>query len=123
MTFRAAFIASFLLATLAPAGNVALANAVVHEKGKASWYRAHRGPTASGVRHDATDLSAAHPSLPFGSKVVVTNLRNGRSVVLKITDRGPFTRGRVIDVSEAAARKLGFHRAGTANVRVERAGR
>lgn len=123
MTIRAALIASFLLATLAPGGNAVLANTVVHERGKASWYRAHRGPTASGVRHDAKDLSAAHPSLPFGSRVVVTNLRNGRSVELKITDRGPFTHNRVIDVSEAAARELGFHRAGTANVRVERAGR
>lgn len=123
MTLRTTFTALFLLATLASAGGAALANAVIHEKGKASWYRAHRGPTASGVRHDVEDLSAAHPTLPFGSEVVVTNLRNGRSVVLKITDRGPFTRGRVIDVSEAAARELGFHRAGTANVRVESAGR
>lgn len=109
------------LAVLAPAA--ALAGAIVHERGKASWYRADGGLTASGVRHGSEDLSAAHPSLPFGSRVVVTNLRNGRSVVLPITDRGPFTGGRVIDVSEAAARQLGFHRAGIANVRVEQAGR
>ena len=125
MTVRAGLIVlvTLALASLSPAGNAVLAGTALHAKGKASWYRAHRGPTASGVRHDANDLSAAHPSLPFGSKVLVTNLRNGRSVVLPITDRGPFTGGRVIDVSEAAARELGFLRAGIANVRVERVGR
>lgn len=125
MTLRLGLVFCLALASawLMPAASDAVAGTVLSEKGKASWYRAHRGLTASGVRHDAGDLSAAHPSLPFGSKVVVTNLRNGRSVVLKITDRGPFTRGRVIDVSEAAARELGFLRAGIANVRVEQASR
>lgn len=125
MTLRFGLIFCVALASawLMPAANDAVAGTVVHEKGKASWYRAHRGPTASGIRHDVEDFSAAHPSLPFGSRVVVTNLRNGRSVTLAITDRGPFTQGRVIDVSEAAARELGFLRAGTANVRVEQASR
>ena len=64
-------------------------------------------------------LSAAHRTLPFGTRVRVTNLENGRSVVLRITDRGPFRRGRVIDVSKKAAQRLGFLREGTAEVRVE----
>lgn len=125
MTRFAGLLALVLLALAAsaPVGGGALAAGVFHERGKASWYRAHKGPTASGVRHGSADLSAAHPSLPFGSRVLVTNLRNGRSVVVSITDRGPFTGGRIIDVSEAAARELGFHRAGTANVRVEQAAR
>ncbi|MFY9626707.1 MAG: septal ring lytic transglycosylase RlpA family protein [Methylocystis sp.] len=76
-----------------------------------------RGRTASGGY--ATEFTAAHRTLPFGSKVRVTNLRNHRSVVVTITDRGPFTRGRVIDVSKKAAQALDFRSAGVARVRVE----
>jgi rare lipoprotein A len=65
-------------------------------------------------------LIAAHKTLPFGTRVRVVNLDNGRSAVLKIVDRGPFIRGRVIDVSPAAASALGFRQAGLAHVRVER---
>ncbi len=78
--------------------------------GMASWY----GPkfkgrrTASGERFNPSDYTAAHRSLPFGSKVRVTNRRNGRTVVVRINDRGPFVRGRVIDVSQAAAGELGL---------------
>ena len=65
-------------------------------------------------------LIAAHKTLPFGTKVKVINLANGRSAILKIVDRGPFIRGRVIDVSPAAASALGFRQAGLAHVRIER---
>ena len=92
-----------------------------HEQyGLASWY----GPgnqgreTASGQRFDEHQLTAAHRTLPFGSRVRVTNLRNGRSVVVKINDRGPWVYTRVIDLSEAAAERLGFRRHGLAPVRI-----
>jgi rare lipoprotein A len=84
--------------------------------GNAAFYTL-RGRTASGGY--ATEFTAAHRTLPFGSKVRVTNLRNHRSVVVTITDRGPFTRGRVIDVSKKAAQALDFRSAGVARVRVE----
>lgn len=91
------------------------------ETGTASYYDAayHGRATASGERYDAAALTAAHRSLPFGTRVRVTNLANGRSVVVTVTDRGPFKRGRIIDVSTRAARRLGFLREGTARVRVE----
>jgi rare lipoprotein A len=89
--------------------------------GTASFYHrsleGHR--TASGEPYDRRRLTAAHRTLPFGSRVRVTNLENGLSVVVLVNDRGPFRKGRVIDVSEEAARELGFYRAGTARVRVE----
>ena len=89
--------------------------------GIASFYdRSLQGRrTASGQPYDRHQLTAAHRSLPFGSRVRVTNLDNGRTLVLEVNDRGPFRKGRVIDVSERAARELGFYRAGTARVRVE----
>jgi len=74
--------------------------------------------TASGERFDPGQLTAAHRSLPFGSMVRVTNTSNGDSVVVRINDRGPFSRGRVIDVSQAAAREIGMHRSGTARVKL-----
>lgn len=78
--------------------------------GSASYYAAkfHGRRTASGERFDNTAMTAAHRTLPFGSKVRVTNPANGRSVVVRINDRGPFTRGRAIDVSHAAAKQLGL---------------
>ncbi|GGK08189.1 hypothetical protein GCM10009304_37880 [Pseudomonas matsuisoli] len=89
--------------------------------GKASWYgSAHHGKrTASGERFDQNALTAAHRNLPFGTLVRVTNLSNDRSVVLRINDRGPFTRSRIIDVSRKAAVALDMVRSGTAKVRVE----
>jgi rare lipoprotein A len=81
-----------------------------NESGIASYYQ---NPHYSG-------LIAAHKSLPLGVRVKVVNLDNGRSAVLKIVDRGPFIRGRIIDVSPAAASVLGFRQAGLAHVRVER---
>lgn len=91
------------------------------ETGKASYYaQAHHGKrTASGERFDQHALTAAHRTLPFGTRVRVTNLNNDRSVVLRINDRGPFVRGRIIDVSRAAAERLGMLRSGVVPVRVE----
>ena len=84
--------------------------------GKASYYEL-KGRTASGSH--VGSLTAAHRTLPFGSRVRVTNLRNNRSVILTVNDRGPFTGGRVIDVSGHAADILGFRAAGVARVKVE----
>ena len=81
------------------------------ERGTASWYGAdlHGRRTASGERFDMHELTAAHRSLPFGTRVLVRNPSNGRQVVVRINDRDPFKRGRVIDLSYAAARALGLH--------------
>ena len=91
------------------------------ELGRASYYAAiHAGRrAASGEIYDPSELTAAHRTLPFGTRVRVTNLVNDRSVVVRINDRGPFRRGRIIDVSRAAARKLDFIREGLTRVRVE----
>ncbi|WPO99238.1 septal ring lytic transglycosylase RlpA family protein [Pseudomonas sp. HR96] len=92
-----------------------------NETGAASFYAArHQGRrTASGERFDQNDLTAAHRRLPFDTRVQVTNLANGRSVVVRINDRGPHTRSRLIDVSRAAAEQLGMIGSGTAQVRVQ----
>ncbi len=74
--------------------------------------------TASGERFNPSQMTAAHRSLPFGSMVRVTTLSNGDSVIVRINDRGPFSHGRVIDVSHAAAREIGMHRSGTARVKL-----
>ena len=89
--------------------------------GLASFYgRAHRGKlTASGDRFDHRDFTAAHPSLAFGSLVRVTNLANGRTVTVRITDRGPKIKSRIIDVSLAAAQALGMQQQGVTRVRLE----
>lgn len=87
-------------------------------RGSASYYAAkfHGRRTASGAVFDNTAMTAAHRTLPFGTKVRVTNPANGRSVVVRINDRGPFTRGRMIDVSRAAAQELGLIAPGHATV-------
>ncbi|AJG15549.1 septal ring lytic transglycosylase RlpA family protein [Pseudomonas shirazica] len=89
--------------------------------GTASYYgsRHHGKRTASGEPFNQHGLTAAHRSLPFGTRVRVTNLANQRSVVVRINDRGPHTRGRLIDLSRAAAEKIGMIRSGTARVRVQ----
>lgn len=91
------------------------------ETGNASYYGSqHQGQrTASGERFEQNALTAAHRQLPFGTRVKVTNLSNDKSVVVRINDRGPHTRGRLIDVSRAAAEQLGMLRSGTARVRVQ----
>jgi rare lipoprotein A len=101
-------------AATAPAGDV--------QHGLASWYggRHHGGPTASGERFDKRAMTAAHRSFKMNTRVRVTNKRNGRSVIVRINDRGPFVRGRIIDVSEAAAVALGMKKAGVVPVKVER---
>jgi rare lipoprotein A len=89
--------------------------------GQASWYDYKDGSkTASGQKISAKALTAAHRTLPFGSKLRVTNIRTGRSVVVVVNDRGPFHGKRIIDVNRRAAQKLGLISAGVAQVRVER---
>lgn len=91
------------------------------ETGIASWYgpNFHGKQTANGETYNQNDMTAAHRTLPLPSAVRVTNLENGRSIVLRINDRGPFARGRIIDVSRRGAQLLGFERNGVAKVRVE----
>ena len=88
--------------------------------GVASWYQATRrqARTASGRLYRANALTAAHPFLPFGTKVRVTDLENDRSVIVRIDDRGPFVPGRVIDLSVAAAQRLGIRHSGVSRVRL-----
>ena len=86
--------------------------------GHASWYALPANVTANGEQMNPDELTAAHRSLPFGTKVLVENLSNGRSVIVRINDRGPFIGGRIIDLSEAAAASIGMIDAGTAKVRV-----
>ncbi|MGK7876167.1 MAG: septal ring lytic transglycosylase RlpA family protein [Xenococcaceae cyanobacterium] len=108
-----------------PTSQVAQGGVKRQIRGMASWY----GPgfngrrTASGERFNQNALTAAHRSLPFGTKVRVTNMNNGRSVIVRINDRGPHSRGRLIDLSAAAARVIGLIHSGVAPVRVEVLGR
>lgn len=90
-------------------------------KGMASWYgkRFHQRRTASGEHFDMNAMTAAHRTLPFGTKVEVTNLKTGKSVVVRINDRGPFSRHRVIDVSYGAAKSIGLVTAGVAPVELK----
>lgn len=92
------------------------------ERGKASFYANHhqRRKTASGERYSHAKLTAAHRSLPFGSQVKVTNLRNGKSTLVSINERGPFVKGRIIDLSQAAFKRLAPLSAGVISVRIER---
>jgi rare lipoprotein A len=92
------------------------------ERGRASWYgRRFQGRrTASGEPFDMRELTAAHKTLPFGTKVRVRSLRNGREVVVRINDRGPFTKGRVIDLSRAAIKALGLSARGVIQVELLR---
>ena len=89
--------------------------------GVASWYGAdfHGRATSSGEVYDMYQLTCAHQTLPLGTMVMVTNLENGRSLELKVNDRGPFVKERIIDVSYAAAQMLGIWEKGTASVKVE----
>jgi len=85
--------------------------------GGASWYSAG-SRTANGERMNASALAAAHRSLPFGTRVRVENLSNGKSVVVRINDRGPFIGGRVIDLTRGAAEQIGMVKSGVARVKV-----
>jgi rare lipoprotein A len=100
------------------------ASAVPEEKpetGEASWYgeEFQGNETANGETYDLNGLTAAHPTLPFGTTVRVTNLKNSKNILLRINDRGPYIGRRLIDVSKAAAKRLGFIYSGTTRVRVE----
>ena len=108
----------FLLVALACAGSPPTRTA---QPGKATWYggRFHGRKTASGERFDKNAMTAAHRTLAFGTMVRVTNLRNGKQVTVRINDRGPYGKGRVIDLSEAAAKKLDMIRAGVVPVSIE----
>ena len=94
------------------------------EVGVASWYGSEFAGsiTASGEPFRPGALTAAHPTLPLGTEAKVVNLRHGREVVVRINDRGPFIRGRVLDLSKAAADKLGFIRSGHVQVCMKRVG-
>lgn len=89
--------------------------------GLASWYGSewHGRRTASGEVYNMYDHTAAHRTLPFGTEVLVTNLSNGKRVVVKVNDRGPFKEGRIIDLSYAAAKKIGIIKSGIARVKLE----
>jgi len=91
------------------------------QKGKATWYgnEFHGRTTASGDKFDQNALTAAHKSYPFGTIVRVKNLNNGKTVKVRINDRGPFSHGRIIDLSRGAARKLDMIQAGVVPVRIE----
>ncbi|HCR98725.1 MULTISPECIES: septal ring lytic transglycosylase RlpA family protein [Halomonas] len=114
---RTSCLAVLLLAITA---NSAFANDIDGQEGVASYYsdRFQGALTASGEAFDQQALTAAHPSLPFGSKVLVTRPDTGQEVEVLINDRGPFVQGRIIDLSKRAARALGMLRRGTAPVMV-----
>jgi rare lipoprotein A len=92
-----------------------------YETGIASWYggRWHGRKTANGERYDQNSMTAAHKKLPFNTRVRVTNLRTGKSCIVRINNRGPYIRGRVIDLSVAAAKKIGSHSGGLSRVKLE----
>jgi|SRR5579863_2823213 len=108
-------------AAAAAAPAPAAAPVAAEETGLAAVYsdRLNHHKTASGKLYDRSQLTAAHKTLPFGTRVKVTNTRNGKSVVLTITDRGPREAGRILDISPAAAHELGFLRRGVGQVKLE----
>jgi peptidoglycan lytic transglycosylase len=112
---------TLLLASALVTSVIALPMAASAESGIASVYNYAGHPTADGERASPSAMNAAHRTLPFGTMVRVTNDRNGRSVVVRINDRGPFVRGRVIDLTPAAAAALGF--SGLAQVTLDVVGR
>ena len=113
--FGVAVVAAFFATGCVRSAKSSLAS----DEGIASWYgNQFRGKkTANGEVFNPDALTAAHRTLPFGTKVRVTNLRNGKSVVVRINDRGPFIRGRVIDLSLGAAKLVGLTRLGVAKVK------
>lgn len=111
----AALFLAGLMTAAATLSVVSPASSAEPSCGRASWY-ALTSRTASGERMDPSKLTAAHPRLRFGTRVEVINPRNGKSVVVRINDRGPFVKGRIIDVSKAAASHLGMIKSGVARV-------
>lgn len=102
-------------ATTPPAGDGSL-----YARGRASWYgpNFHGNLTANGERYDMYAMTAAHKTLPFGTRLRVVNVDNGRSAAVRVNDRGPYKKGRILDVSKAAAKELGMLGSGTARVRL-----
>lgn len=117
-SYRNAVILSGLLLFLTACGS---SKPAFTESGQGSYYadKFAGRPTASGVPYRPGRLTAAHNSLPFGTRIRVTNVRTGRSVKVVVNDRGPHVKGRIVDVSKRAARKLGLVRAGVAPVRLK----
>lgn len=109
-TLSGVFIAASILLAAVPS-----VQAKGEQCGDASWY-ALTSITANGERMDPSKMTAAHRDLPFDTKVQVTNKSNGRSIVVRINDRGPFIKGRIVDLSKAAAGELGFVRSGVTDV-------
>ncbi|PBC22075.1 septal ring lytic transglycosylase RlpA family protein [Mesorhizobium sp. WSM4310] len=112
---QTALVAVTIAAGLMVGASATSATAAAGQCGRASWYALH-SRTASGERMNPSALTAAHRSLPFGTKLRVTNQNNGRSVIVRINDRGPFIRGRVLDLSKGAAGQLGFIGSGHTSV-------
>jgi rare lipoprotein A len=104
--------------------NLAICSEIQH--GKASYYSTNCNGgtrTASGQKLQNSGMTAAHKTLPMGTQVKITNLKNGKSEIVKITDRGPYIRGRIIDVTVGVADKLGFKKAGITDVKLEVVGK
>lgn len=111
-----------LLIALFFTSNVMAKTKVNHRThGEASYYAEfhHGKKTANGERFNMHAMTAAHRTLPLGSKIKVTNLSNGKEVVLRVNDRGPYAKNRVLDVSKGAAKKLGMIKTGTAKIRIQ----
>ncbi|MBC6717476.1 MULTISPECIES: septal ring lytic transglycosylase RlpA family protein [Aurantimonas] len=122
---KAALAAALFAGTMVGSYSVAITPVVAETKsaasGSASYYgkRFHGRRTANGESFNMNSMTAAHKTLPFGTKVRVTNRRNGKSVVVRINDRGPYHGGRIIDLSRAAASKIGMIHSGTAKVSLD----
>lgn len=116
-TSRLAILALIAVPVFAQAGD---SRSPVGE-GMASYYSSEFAGrrTASGERFDPGAMTAAHRTLSFGSRIAVTNLANGKEVIVRVNDRGPWGKGRIIDISYAAAKEIGMHRSGTAKVKLE----
>jgi rare lipoprotein A len=112
---QTALVAVTIAAGLMVGASATSATAAAGQCGRASWYALH-SKTASGERMNPSAMTAAHRTLPFGTKLRVTNQNNGKSVVVRINDRGPFIRGRVLDLSKGAAGQLGFIGSGHTSV-------
>lgn len=121
LTYSAGIFLLLALLACSPRTQTSFAQTIDKPEGVASWYGAEFAgrPTANGEIYDPSQMTAAHRTLPFGTFVRVTNTRNGLSTVVRINDRGPFAKGRIIDVSRAAAEVLDMIGPGTAPVRIE----
>ncbi len=113
-------VVSSTIAIAEPGSAASYTEATSFQRGKASWYGPgfHGRRTANGERFNTNDMTAAHKTLPFGTKVKVTNAKTGKSVVVRINDRGPYAHGRVIDLSRASALAIGI--SGVADITLNR---